>query len=136
METLAKKITLIDDDKICNLLNELVINKTHLAKEIKSYSLATAAIVELQQLSDDKSSDFPDIIFLDINMPVMDGWEFLEAYSALEGKLPDSISIYLVSSSVDKNDIMRSQQFQYITDYLVKPVYKEKFSQVLLSAKN
>ena len=82
------------------------------------------------------SGIFPDIIFLDINMPVMDGWEFLEAYRAIEEKLPDTISIYLVSSSVDKNDIMRSRQFKYVTDYLVKPVYKEKFSQVLLSVQD
>ena len=64
-------------------------------------------------------------------MPVMDGWEFLEEYKTLSGRINDNIKIYILSSSVDKNDIMRSKEYSSVIEYVVKPVYKEKFSEIL-----
>jgi CheY-like chemotaxis protein len=78
----------------------------------------------------------PDIIFLDINMPVMDGWQFLDSFRNIEDMLSKKITIYLVSSSVDKNDMSRSKQISLVKDYLIKPVYKDMFSQVLQTLHN
>ncbi|MEP7317341.1 MAG: response regulator [Panacibacter sp.] len=135
MEPHKPNVLLVDDDFVYQFAATKTIEATGLAGHVQVCNDGQDAINYLNNAIS-TSGIFPDIIFLDINMPVMDGWEFLEAYRAMEEKLPDSISIYLVSSSVDKNDIMRSQQFKYVTDYLVKPVYKEKFSQVLQAAHN
>jgi len=77
------------------------------------------------------SGKLPDVIFIDINMPVMDGWEFLEEYKTLQENINTPIKIYILSSSVDKNDIMRSKEYNSVIDYVIKPVYKEKFSEIL-----
>ena len=69
-------------------------------------------------------------------MPIMDGWEFLEAYELLQQKLPGKIKIYILSSSVDKNDIMRSKKYGSVIEYIVKPVFKAKFSEILQNDKN
>lgn len=130
MDPRKPNVLLVDDDQVYQFAASKTIEATGLAGHIKICNDGHDAINYLHGILH-SSELLPDIIFLDINMPVMDGWEFLDAYGALANKINKTINIYLVSSSVDKNDIMRSQQFGYVTDYLVKPVYKEKFSQVL-----
>jgi CheY-like chemotaxis protein len=71
----------------------------------------------------------PEVILLDINMPVMDGWEFLEEFTKIQAKNP--ITIYIVTSSIDPADFKRAQQFEDITNYLVKPIAVDKLRQII-----
>ena len=78
--------------------------------------------------------DLPDYIFLDINMPFIDGWMFLDDYEHIKSKLAKPISIYMVSSSIDPRDMSRARNNGNVKDYVVKPVTREKFIELLKHA--
>ncbi|WP_339704404.1 response regulator [uncultured Kriegella sp.] len=73
----------------------------------------------------------PDIILLDIDMPVMDGFQFLEEYEKIAHSLAKKITIYMVSSSVDPEDVIRAKSFETVTDYISKPLNENKFESIL-----
>lgn len=70
----------------------------------------------------DNSELLPDVIFLDINMPIMNGWQFLDEFKKMQNSIDKNITIYLVSSSFDDRDISRSKDYAEVTDYIIKPV--------------
>ena len=72
----------------------------------------------------------PDFLFLDINMPLVDGWAFLEKYEGIYKTLSKSIKIYMVSSSIDPRDTDRAKANSHICDYISKPVSRENLAQI------
>ncbi len=64
-------------------------------------------------------------------MPVMDGWQFLEAFKKIYTQLPKPITIYMVSSSVDDYDIRKSKEYTEVIDYVIKPINRERFEQLI-----
>lgn len=104
---LLKKI--IEARKLCN--NLLIFNN---GKESIDYFEAI-----LKNLHEE---EVPDIMFIDLNMPIMDGWEFIERFTKIENKFNKLISLYIVSSSINPVDIDRAKSLSNIKDYLVKPV--------------
>jgi CheY-like chemotaxis protein len=124
-------ICLVDDDKIYQFAARKTIEATGMVQSIKSFVNGEEAIHFLEKCIEFDPAGIPDIIFLDINMPIMNGWEFLEAYNNLVQRLPKKVTIYMVSSSVDEYDINKSRQFEEVTDYIIKPVHKERFKQLL-----
>ena len=125
-----KNICLIDDDKIFQYLTHRVITDTHLIKEIEVFSNGLDALNYLESVSLDKKK-LPDIILLDLFMPVMDGWGFLKKYMDLQSKLAKKIPIYIVSSSIDPIDIQKSKSINSVIDFIVKPMTKETFLQIV-----
>jgi len=71
----------------------------------------------------------PDIILLDLNMPILDGWQFLEEFVKVPCK--KKIMIYIASSSVDPEDVLRAKSYEVVSDYIVKPVSIERLKEVL-----
>tara|TARA_B100000949_G_C13880304_1_gene284320 strand:+ start:71 stop:472 length:402 start_codon:yes stop_codon:yes gene_type:complete len=67
-----------------------------------------------------KGENIPEVILLDLNMPVMDGWEFLEEFTKVES--PKQIIIYIVTSSIDSVDLERAKEFNIVSNYVVKPI--------------
>lgn len=123
-------VALIDDDEIFKFIGSKIIESTNLVNRIKTFSNGEEAIKFLK--SNSKSPDLlPEIILLDLNMPIMDGFEFLKKYIMLEPKLGKKITIYVVSSSISPTDIARINQIQAVTDYIVKPITKEKFEKIV-----
>ena len=130
MNNSKPQVLLIDDDQVYLFAATKTIEATGLAGNVEVCTNGLDSLEYLKNLIK-SSGKLPDVIFIDINMPIMDGWEFLEEYKILKQELNTSIKIYILSSSVDKNDIMRSKEYSSVIDYVIKPVYKEKFSEIL-----
>lgn len=130
MTNKIKNICVIDDDKVYQYLAQRLITDTHLIKDIEVFSNGLDAITYLENNSLNKKK-LPDIILLDLFMPVMDGWSFLKNYTTLQSKLVKKIPIYIVSSSIDPIDIQKSKSMDYVTDFIVKPMTKEVFLKII-----
>lgn len=133
MKRHAPKVLLVDDDEVYLFAAGKTIEATGMAGQIEVCNNGLEAISYLNNILQ-HGKELPDVIFIDINMPVMDGWEFLEKYHELMSGRQTGIRIYILSSSVDKNDMLRSKQFDCVSDYIVKPVYKGKFMEILGAA--
>lgn len=130
--SIAKLIVcVIDDDNIYQYTARVLLESTGLAKKITSFYNGRDAISFFQKAENQNAEELPDVIFLDINMPIMNGWEFLEEYNKLHTSFPKPILVYVVSSSVDSSDMQKSRSFQAVSDYLVKPVNRSKFLELM-----
>lgn len=119
------KVTLIDDDPINNLICEKLIQRQGFAEQVNSFISANEG---LQWLCDLNPDQYPGLILLDINLPTMDGWEFL---SQLEVRLPEQkICIYLLSSSVSQIDQQKAAVHPLLTGFLMKPLNAAKLEQL------
>jgi len=123
-------IFLVDDDKIYQFTAKKTLESMGVGENISVYFDGQQAIQFIQNnLSEPEN--LPDVIFLDINMPVMDGWQFVDEFRKLN--LPKKIRLYMVSSSVDEADVQRSRQYAVIEDYIMKPVGRNRFQELLTS---
>ena len=125
-----KSVAIIDDDKIFQEIIKKTIGQIESIENIYSFSDGKEAIDYFGIYSNDIKM-LPDVIFLDLNMPNMNGWEFLEEYFLLEPNLAKKSTIYIVSSSVDPNDLIKVKSSNEVSDYLVKPLNIEFFTQIL-----
>jgi CheY-like chemotaxis protein len=115
------RVFIIDDDPIHQRIAQIMIEKHRIYDEFKSYTEAGKALEFLQE--NHSSADvLPDVILLDLNMPVVDGWDFLEKFDVFRSLLAKPIKIYIVSSSVDEKDILRSQSYSYVHGFISKPL--------------
>ena len=126
------KVLLVDDDTIYQYIACKTLEATGLTGKITSCSNGQEAY-QFLETNMNNQSELPDVILLDVNMPVMNGWEFLHAFKNLHSPFLKDIQIFLVTSSVNDADINYSQQFSNVQDYIVKPLVKEKLSRVLNS---
>ncbi len=128
--SLPTKVFVIDDDQTFTFLTKKVIRATSHNTIIQEFSDGQEAIEFLKGITAHQDQ-LPDIIFLDLNMPVMDGWEFLEEYEQLQHQISKPVKLYIVSSSISPHDIERSKSFTAVTDFLIKPLMKGKFTEIV-----
>lgn len=121
---------IVDDDDIYQFTTSLFLKKTDLVNKIIVFSNGLKAINFLKEEMGN-SENIPDILFLDVNMPVMDGWEFLEEYLLIKPMMPKTIVIYMVTSSVDEKDVLRAKNISALSGYLVKPISSENIVEVI-----
>ncbi len=122
-------VFLIDDDATFVFLTKRVIKSTGIEASIFEFANGQFAVDHLLNNRHDETL-MPDIIFLDLSMPVMDGWEFLEEYEALPPEIK-KVTLYILSSSISPHDINRARCHNLVSDFLIKPVAKEKLLQLL-----
>jgi CheY-like chemotaxis protein len=121
----CETLYVIDDDDIYRFIIEKTIKDNDLVNLVKVFPNGREAIDFLESAISE-SRLLPEIILLDLTMPVMDGWEFLENYLLLKPRIGKRIHIYVVSSSINPADVERAKNISDVTDYAVKPITKEK----------
>ena len=124
-----KNILLVDDDNIFNFINTKLLESSGIAGEIHTAGNGQEALDLLNNYFTGTPS-LPDVILLDLNMPVMDGFGFIEAFKKLRLPKKENVSIVIVTSSADPNDMRRAKEMG-ITTYLTKPVSREALLQAL-----
>lgn len=125
-----KSIFLIDDDATFLFLTKKLILNTKIAAKINEFSDGQLALdfltenLEAQYL-------YPDLIFLDLSMPIVDGWGFLNEYILIEKQISKKIKLFIVSSSISPHDIERAKNYSIVADFIIKPLLKEKFLEII-----
>ncbi|MCX6206669.1 MAG: response regulator [Bacteroidetes bacterium] len=130
---MIKDIFLIDDDGLVNFLNQEIIRESFPDKNVQAFERATDALDELKKLAESPNSNLPLLILLDINMPVMDGWEFLEAFDRLPTTICKNCKVVMHTSSIDPRDLEKAKTFSSVTDYISKPLTNQSLSKIFLS---
>jgi CheY-like chemotaxis protein len=126
-----KNFIIIDDDKLNNKLCRSILEKTYPESRITDF---TDPVKGLQYISDtfsDHKSDDYAILLLDIMMPVMNAWEFLEQYDLLLESVKNRVKIYILSSSIDNVDMKKAQSNKYVEYYLIKPLTLESIKLIV-----
>ena len=126
-------VLLIDDDSIYQFVSCKTLEATGHANKIKVCSNGQEAYRFLEE-NMHNANELPDVILLDVNMPVMNGWQFLDAYQSLKPNLSKEIHIFLVTSSMNDQDKEYSKRYNCVQDYIVKPLAREKITEILSHA--
>lgn len=120
---------IIEDNPASVFWIKELMEEANFAEHILVYKNGHAAYEQLSSNIEDAAIT-PDIIFLDLNMPVMDGWQFLQAFTQL--KPAKKILIYILTSSVDPEDTVKVLQYNNVQGYLVKPITETDLKKILL----
>ena len=119
-------VLLVDDDEINNFISIKLIKKALLNTEIMACLNGKFAIDQLVEIQRNDPAKLPDYILLDINMPIMNGWEFLDEYKRLNIDPNGKTKIFIISSSVFSNDINKACSYPLVKDFISKPLNVDK----------
>ncbi|GAB2475916.1 response regulator [Hymenobacter qilianensis] len=112
-------IVLIDDDYISIFLTTKLLQRENITDSITSFQLPQEAVYYLQNTLPDQ---VPDVILLDLNMPIMSGWDFLDAIKPFESQLAGRCSIYILTSSLAPSDKLKAEEYSLVTSVIPKPL--------------
>ena len=126
----AVSILLVDDDEINNFISIKLIKKALITSEIMACLNGKFAIEQLVDIQKKDPDTLPDFILLDINMPIMNGWEFLDEYKRLNIDPQGKTKIYIISSSVFSNDINKARSYPLVKSFISKPLSVEKIKEM------
>ena len=119
------KVMIIDDDPVTSLLFNKINASVNFAKEAISFYSAVDGLDYLLSPENQKQKA-PEVIFLDICMPIVNGWQFLDRVNALENPSLQHTVIFMLTASSDQSDINRAKKFASVEDYIVKPLTIER----------
>lgn len=122
---------IIDDDKLNNKLCTVILNKVYPGANIVDFSDPTRGMEYLATTFASSEAQHHAVLLLDIMMPVMNAWAFLEEFDKLDELTKSRIRIYILSSSVDKADMDRAKANKHVEYYLVKPLTKESIKLIV-----
>ena len=115
------RVMLIDDNDIDNLINERIITSHNFAASVSVITTSEGALHYLRGITE-ASENIPSIIFLDLNMPVLDGFAFLEEFSKMNDAVKKNCKVVVLSSSISPDDINRASTNQFVIKYINKPL--------------
>ena len=128
-----KKIStacIIDDDPVFIYGTKRIMQEVDFCETVIVYNNGQDAIDGLIKMTED-GEDLPSIIFLDLNMPIMNGWEFLEDFVKIPNNNREKVTIHVISSSVDPRDLERIRNYKVVNNYILKPLSPEDLQSVL-----
>ncbi|MBX2930360.1 MAG: response regulator [Chitinophagaceae bacterium] len=126
---MLQSIFIVDDDPITVEICEFVIRKTKFGNKITHFANGQKCIhffsTYFEKKNHDENIQIPELIFLDLNMPVMDGWQFLEDYTnKYSNRLPNT-KIAILTSSINPQDFMKAQEYNVVIEFIHKPLIAE-----------
>jgi CheY-like chemotaxis protein len=119
---------IIDDDEVIIYLTEILVKEVEFCDELKTFTCAERALDALK-VAFEKKMEIPSVILIDLNMPIMDGWRFLDQLIELDKE--EKIAVFVFTSSIDPRDIERAKNYKMIKDYIVKPLTIHKINKIL-----
>lgn len=117
-----KHAFLIDDDPVTNVINIQVIEFSKLASRVSTFADAKLALAKLKEIGESDPGMFPEIIFLDIAMPGMDGWGFLDQFIKFPESILQKCNVVILTCSIDLFDIKKAKKYSIVKDYITKPL--------------
>ncbi|WP_300439580.1 response regulator [Christiangramia sp.] len=121
-----KTLTIIDDDPVYQLIAGKLINKTEIFSHPTFFNSGIDAIEEFKK----EENPLPHIILLDINMPYMDGWQFIKKLKQLRPNCKEETNIYIVSSSISERDKHKAEEIEEVIDFISKPLHVERLKAI------
>jgi response regulator of citrate/malate metabolism len=118
------KLMLIDDDAMFHQITHIMIEEYCPVKDVIS-SMDGKATLDYLIENKENNENLPDYIFLDLTMPEYDGWDFLNGYKKVYDSFKKAIRVYIVSSSIDPNDIERSKKYSFVDSFIIKPLKRD-----------
>ena len=125
---------LIDDNEIDNLINQKMLEGCNFAERIYVYTSGKSALEFLLNLQRDRDLDeelIPDIIFLDINMPLMDGFQFLSEYDKLEKRVTKKSQIVMLTTSINPSDQEQAARNKFVIQFINKPLTQQYLKDIV-----
>jgi CheY-like chemotaxis protein len=116
---MSKKVAIIDDDDIFQFTTKIKFEKLGLVENVMIFNDGEEAI---QFIQSGNKEDMPEILLLDINMPIVDGWDFLVLFEDVPREKQQMIEIIMLSSSINPDDVKRAEANAYVVDYITKPI--------------
>ncbi len=116
---------LIDDNEIDNLINQKMIEASGITQHIYTHTGARSAIEflnNIEGLEGLSSQVLPDVIFLDIDMPLMDGFQFLDEFEQMGDEIKNKCRVVMLTSSINPQDVNKSKKYSYVKKYINKPL--------------
>ncbi|NNC96085.1 MAG: response regulator [Chitinophagales bacterium] len=123
-------ILLVDDNEADNFFHELVIKELDCTRKVVSKVVGMSGIEYLKDIS---SVDYvrPELIFLDINMPAMNAWEFMDAFKDIPGELTKGIEVVILTTSLNPDDEQKAQSYPEISGFKIKPLTNEMLCEIV-----
>lgn len=126
-------VGLTDDDKVFQFITGKILKSLNIIDNLLQFENGQE-LLDYLKINFDKPEKLPDIIFLDIQMPFMDGWQFLNEYSGLKLNFAKESIVYILSSSISLSDKEHAKLYPHIKDYIVKPIGREDYVKLIEAA--
>ena len=123
-----QKVMLVDDDEVANLINARLLIRSGYTDRVVQVTKAAEGLEQLRNTQ--RVEDLPKIIFLDVNMPEMNGWAFLDEFRKLPERFKREIRVFMLSSSQLDRDVVKSKGYKEVEEYLFKPLTEEKIEAI------
>jgi CheY-like chemotaxis protein len=122
-----KAVMLIDDNEIDNLINQKMLEASNIAETIFMHTGAKGALEFLKNIEKLSTNGvgLPEVIFLDIDMPLMDGFQFLDEFEKLSDYIKNNISIIMLTSSINPQDLSKAKKSAFVKKYINKPLTQD-----------
>lgn len=125
-----KNVCVVDDDELFQFVMRQHLERLELVEEIHKFTDGEQALNYIRQNQHDGEL-LPDLILLDVNMPYMDGWQFMREFVQLDLPADKHIRVYILTSSTHESDLQKAKEFPTLAGYLVKPIGKNIIKELL-----